>query len=76
MKSTNFILGSLIGAIIGATAAILLAPTSGDDLRAGISNRVLQIRTEIIQAGTERRAQLEEQLASLRKAPPPSSNLP
>lgn len=76
MKSTNFILGSLIGAIIGATAAVLLAPVSGADLRAGIKDRTLQIRSEIIQAGEERRAELEAHLANLRKPPPPPTALP
>ena len=75
MKSANFILGSLIGAVIGATTAILLAPVSGDDLRAGIKDRTLQIRSEIIQAGTEKRAELEDHLANLRKPPQPPATL-
>jgi gas vesicle protein len=76
MKSTNFILGCLIGAIIGATTAILLAPVSGADLRGGIKDRTLQIRSEIIQAGAERRAELEDHLANLRKPPLPPATLP
>jgi len=68
-RALNFLLGATIGGIIGATAAILLAPYSGDELRAEISIRKDQIRSEVSQAAADRRAELERQLAAL-KAPP------
>ena len=67
-RALNFLLGATIGGLIGATVAILLAPSSGEDLRAGINMRTNQIRSEVSQAAAERRAELERQLATL-KAP-------
>ena len=67
-RALNFILGATIGGLIGATMAILLAPSSGEDLRAEINLRTNQIRSEVSQAAADRRAELERQLAVL-KAP-------
>jgi len=67
-RALNFLLGATIGGLIGATVAILLAPSSGEDLRARINMRTNQIRSEVSQAAAERRAELERQLAAL-KAP-------
>lgn len=67
-RALNFILGATIGGLIGATVAILLAPSSGEDLRAEINLRTNQIRSEVSQAAADRRAELERQLAAL-KAP-------
>ena len=67
-RALNFILGATIGGLIGATMAILLAPSSGEDLRAKINLRTNQIRSEVSQAAADRRAELERQLAAL-KAP-------
>jgi gas vesicle protein len=67
-RALNFILGATIGGLIGATMAILLAPSSGEDLRAEINTRTNQIRSEVSQAAADRRAELERQLAAL-KAP-------
>jgi gas vesicle protein len=66
-RSTSFLLGAIIGGTIGAITAILLAPTSGENLRSNIAARADQIRSEVNQAATERRAELERQLASLRQ---------
>jgi len=67
-RGLNFLLGATIGGLIGATIAILLAPSSGEELRTKINIRTNQIRSEVSQAATDRRAELERQLASL-KAP-------
>ena len=65
-RAVNFLLGAVIGGFIGATVAILMAPSSGEELRTGIRMRTDQIRSEVAQAAAERRAELESQLASLR----------
>lgn len=67
-RAVNFLLGAMIGGLIGATVAILLAPSSGEELRGEIHTRTNQIRSEVAQAAADRRAELERQLASL-KAP-------
>lgn len=67
MKRTiNFFLGAMIGGLIGASLAILIAPYSGAELRAEMKTRAEKIRTEVAQAATERRKELERQLAALR----------
>jgi gas vesicle protein len=66
-RISSFILGVVIGGAVGATAAILLAPSSGENLRSTIVTRAEQIRADIMHAAAERRAELERQLAALRE---------
>jgi gas vesicle protein len=67
----NFLSGMMVGAVVGATLAILLAPSSGDELRNQLQSRVDTIQTDVKQAAASRRAELEKQLAELR-APRPA----
>jgi gas vesicle protein len=62
----NFLSGMVMGALVGATLAILLAPSSGDELRNQLQSRVDTIQTDVKQAAATRRAELEKQLAELR----------
>jgi len=62
----SFIAGVMTGAIVGATIALLIAPTSGDELRGQITTRAQSIRDEVTEAAAARRAELEQQLAALR----------
>ena len=62
----NFLSGMVIGALVGATLAILLAPSSGEDLRNQLQSRVDTIQTDVKQAAATRRAELEKQLGELR----------
>jgi gas vesicle protein len=62
----NFILGALMGGLVGAVTALLLAPSSGQQLRSSMASRAEQIRSEVTQAAATRRADLEKQLAELR----------
>jgi gas vesicle protein len=68
----SFLSGFIIGGAIGATIALLLTPSSGEDLRMQIQERTRQVQMEVREAAAARRAELEEQLASLR-APRKSS---
>jgi len=65
-------MGAFIGGFFGATIAILIAPSSGEELRSEIGARTDRIRSEVAQASAERRAELERQLASLRAPQTPS----
>lgn len=66
MKLTKFLSGAIFGGAVGAAVAILLAPTSGDELRAEMKARAERIREDVEAAAASRRAELERQLAELR----------
>lgn len=65
-RMTMFFTGTICGAVVGAIAALLLAPTSGDELRGMARDRAESIRDEIIEAYETRTAQLESELEGLR----------
>ena len=65
-RTINFLVGAAIGSLIGATIAILLAPSSGEELRVEIGGRADRVRSEVAKAAADRRAELENQLAALR----------
>jgi gas vesicle protein len=69
-KFINFVAGATLGALVGASVSILLAPVSGEELQAQIKAQVEQIQLEVKNAATERRAELEEQLSTLRQPRP------
>ena len=64
---TSFLSGLILGVLTGATLAILVAPESGEDLRGQIRQRVETIQSEVSRAAQERRAELEQELAGLRR---------
>ncbi len=67
----SFFIGFLVGALVGGVAAIMLAPTSGEELRVQIQDRAATMREEVKHAAAERRAELEQQLATMRSPQPP-----
>ena len=66
-KFASFLLGSIMGALVGSTIAILMAPSSGDDLRTEIAQRAASFKDDVIAASENKRIELETQLASLRQ---------
>ena len=64
--ATNFLTGLLIGGLVGASVALLLAPRSGENLRLQIRSEVDRIQAGVKQAAQDRRAEMEKQLAALR----------
>jgi gas vesicle protein len=71
-KFFNFIAGATLGALVGASVAILLAPTSGEELQTQIKSQVDQIQLEVKTAASNRRSELENQLSTLREPRPPA----
>ena len=65
-KILNFFLGVIMGAVVGATVAILLAPSSGEEMRGQIQERSIRLKEDIKAVAEERRAELERELESLR----------
>lgn len=62
----SFLAGAIMGALVGATLAILLAPSSGESLRGQVRERIQAIEAEVKKAASDRRAELEQQLNELR----------
>ena len=65
-KILNFFMGMLVGGLVGATIAILLAPSSGDEMRGQLQERSIRLRDDIKAVAEERRAELERELETLR----------
>lgn len=63
----SFISGVIMGSLVGAAVAIMLAPKSGDELRSEIQNRYIELKDEVQSAAVARRAELEKQLETMRK---------
>ncbi len=65
-KIGNFILGAMLGGMIGASVAMLLAPSSGKNLREQAQGTIQKFFSEIEIAASEKRKELEEELTRLR----------
>jgi|PlaIllAssembly_1097288.scaffolds.fasta_scaffold2477021_1 gas vesicle protein len=65
-KVLSFLTGALLGGLVGATIAILMAPSSGMELRGQIQERSIELRNDIKTVAQERRAELERELETLR----------
>ena len=66
-KLIGFMAGALCGAVVGATAAILLAPSSGEDLRNDIITRWEEALAEARQAMEDTRRDLQIQLDQMQQ---------
>lgn len=66
-KIFSFLAGALCGALVGGAAAILLAPASGEQLRADAQARWEQALQEAQQAMEETRRELEAQFEQMKK---------
>ena len=62
----SFVIGATLGGLVGATLALLFAPSSGTELRAQITDRSQVFATEIRQAANSKRIELQERLEILR----------
>lgn len=65
-KALNFVLGLVLGGLVGSALALLLTPMSGDELRMELREYSRQVRNEVEQAANARRIELERELADMR----------
>jgi gas vesicle protein len=71
MRKTLFlIMGVLAGAVVGAAAATLLAPSSGKELQGRVRTRVQELIEEGKRAAAARRAELQAQLEGFKHGTP------
>ena len=66
MKIMSFLAGAFAGAVVGATAALLLAPAPGDQLQAQARQRYDRLIEDARQAALDTQAQLRAQLEALK----------
>lgn len=62
----RFFSGFVMGALVGTVLALLLSPTSGEELRGQIRSEAERIQDEVKKAASDRRMEMEHQLETLR----------
>jgi gas vesicle protein len=67
MKIMSFLAGAFSGAVVGATAALLLAPSSGEELQTEVRHRYETIVEDAKSAASAKQAELKARLESLRQ---------
>ncbi len=65
-KGSSWLVGAILGGLVGSALARLYTPFSGAELKEKICDYVNNVRFEVEQAGVEKRAELEAQLEELR----------
>ena len=73
MKFVQFLEGFILGSLVGAGLALLLTPSSGEELRNQLQSGAEKLRLDVETAASDRRAELESQLAALRESRKPSA---
>jgi len=66
-KFSSFLTGAILGALVGAAAALLFTPASGDELQAQSREWVETLWSDAQRAAEEKRLELEAQLAKLKR---------
>ncbi|MEW6405558.1 MAG: YtxH domain-containing protein [Chloroflexota bacterium] len=66
----GFLIGVLVGGLVGSTVALLIAPESGEHLRAQLRERGQNFLGDIRNAADSRRIELRNRLEALREPRP------
>ena len=62
----GFLIGIVVGGLVGSTIALLLAPGSGEELRSEIRSRGENFFSDVRQAADERKIELRQRLDAMR----------
>ena len=66
-KIFGFLIGVVVGGLVGSTIALLLAPESGQQIRMELRSRGDAFFNEVRHAADERRIELRQRLETLRE---------
>jgi gas vesicle protein len=62
----GFMIGIVVGGLVGSTIALLLAPESGEQLRNEMRSRGQNFFSDVRQAADERKIELRQRLDAMR----------
>lgn len=62
----GFLIGIVVGALVGSTVVLLLAPEAGEQLRGELRERGANFLADVRQAADSRRIELQSRLEELR----------
>jgi gas vesicle protein len=65
-RFSSFLLGALLGSLVGSAAALLMAPESGQDVRQQLVQFKDDLKRQVDEATLKRRLEMELELARLR----------
>lgn len=65
-KMSSWFTGVFMGSLVGSALVLLYTPYSGKEIKSRVTNYLENVQQEVQQAGAEKRAEMEEQLALLR----------
>ena len=63
----GFLIGIFVGALVGSTVALLMAPESGENLRGKLRERGQSFMTDAQHAADSRKIELRSRLETLRE---------
>ncbi len=63
----GFLIGIFVGALVGSTVALLMAPESGENLRGKLRERGQSFMTDVQHAADSRKIELRSRLETLRE---------
>ena len=63
----GFLIGVFVGALVGSTVALLMAPESGETLRGKLRERGQSFMTDVQHAADSRKIELRSRLETLRE---------
>lgn len=66
-KLMAFLTGAIVGAAVGAAAALLFTPSSGDELQEQTGEWFDTLWSDARRAADEKRSELEDQLTTLKR---------
>jgi gas vesicle protein len=66
-RTFGFLIGIVVGGLVGSTIALLMAPETGDQLRTELRSRGESFFNEVRHAADERKIELRQRLENLRE---------